>query len=746
MILTNKNVKMKFKYILPIIVSSVMVLGSCDDNLMDWEKDPDKGVVTGAELPLALVEKISRYEPLKNYSDFILGNGIGVDLYLNDPVYRQIVNENFDEVTPGYEMKHGAMVNSVGEINFSAMDAFIAQTKQAGLSVYGHTLVWHSNQNAGYLNGIIAPTVIPGSSGTNLLDLTTIKNGSFTGWARNNPGKGITTVPNLGLTSTSPAIQLASSASSSAAYSLQLTSPNVPIVSGHNYEISFYIKSDVAGKGRISFNNAVTNQYPWKDWYNTGGSWTEAFATTSSWQQVKIKLAPGDFVLGSTGFQFNIDLGYLPNVTYLIDANNIAVVDLDAVPTVVNLVSNGNFESGTLDPWSGYGNSSTRAISASGAGHGGTGYAMELMNPTAANNYSAQQVYTFSQPLVKDKEYTCTFWVKATTTAALQVELQSADYSGDYYGGITVGTTWTQVTKILKPSKTDRTKFIFDFGATATTFTVDDIVITTGETSGGNVPTAPVTIEKTDAEKTKIIEDAMTDWISKMMIHYKTSVFAWDVVNEPMKEDGTLRNGTEGDTAEDYFSWVKYLGKDYAVTAFKLARQYGNSTDKLFINDYNLESRLDKCDGIIEYVKYIESKGAQVDGIGTQMHIGLTTDKDKINQMFQKLAATGKLIKISELDVRLGTNAPTVAQQASQAEMYQFVLDSYKKYVPTGQQYGVTIWGVSDNAKEHEYWLPDESPNLWDANYVRKHAYKGTADGLAGKDVSLGFSGELVKP
>ena len=148
---------------------------------------------------------------------------------------------------------------------------------------------------------------------------------------------------------------------------------------------------------------------------------------------------------------------------------------------------------------------------------------------------------------------------------------------------------------------------------------------------------------------------------------------------------------------------------------------------------------------MIKYVEYIESQGAKVDGIGTQMHIGLTTDKDKIVQMFQKLAASGKLIKISELDVRLGTKTPTVAQQASQAEMYQYVIDMYKKYIPVPQQYGITIWGVSDNAKEHEYWLPNESPNLWDANYVRKHAYKGTADGLAGKDVSKDFSGELVK-
>ncbi|MEN2412339.1 endo-1,4-beta-xylanase [Flavobacterium mesophilum] len=732
---------MKYKNILPIVALSLMVLSSCDDNLMDWEKDPEHGAVTGAELPLELVEKISRYEPLKNYSDFILGNGIGADLYMSDAAYRKIVNENFDEVTPGYAMKHGAMVNSKGEINFATIDAFIAETKKAGLSVFGHTLVWHSNQNASYLNGIIAPTVIPGSSGTNILDIAGLKSGAFTNWARNNPGKGITVVANSGLTSTSQAVQLQSSATSSAAYNLQLTSPNVPIVSGHNYEISFYIKSDVAGKGRLSFNASLSNQYPYKDWYNTGGSWTEAFATTSSWQQVKIKLAPGDFKTGSTSFQFNIDLGYLPNVTYLIDVNTLAVVDLDAAATVSNLIANGKFDT-DLTGWSRY-NGATDALSqaTSANAYEGNG-AMKVVNATsdAANQWKTQIHADFTTKMTLDKDYTISYMIRSEAPGS--VRCSTTGTTAHYQGDQATSTTWKLVEWKFKGNGTE-TGLNFDLGGAAGTYYIDNVVVTDGATSGGATP--PVNIDKTDAEKTKIIGDAMADWISKMMNHYKTSVFAWDVVNEPMKEDGTLRNGSEGDTATDYFSWVKYLGKDYAVTAFKLARTNGNATDKLFINDYNLESRLDKCDGLIEYVKYIESKGAQVDGIGTQMHISLTTDKDKIVQMFQKLAASGKLIKISELDIRLGTATPTVEQQASQAAMYQYVIDMYKKYIPKAQQYGITIWGVSDNAKEHEFWLPNESPNLWDANYARKHAYKGTADGLAGKDVSAGFSGELVK-
>lgn len=728
---------MNYKKIIPAFALASVLLSSCDDQIMEWAKEPGHGEVTVAELPLALAEKIQRYEVLKNYTDFKLGVGIGNDLYLKDETYRTIANANFDELTVGYAMKHGPMVKSNGSLDFTAVDEFMAKSKEAGLSVFGHTLVWHTNQNASYLNGLIAPTVVPAPAGSNSLNLAGLKDGTFTGWGKWNAGAGITVVDGAGLSSTAKAVKLVSSATSANAWNLQLQTPDVTIVSGHNYQVSFYIKSETGGKGRISFSG-LSNNYPWKDWYATGGSWTEAFATTTSWQQVKIKLASTDFT--GTSFKFNFDLGYLPDVTYYIDVDNIMVIDLDAPVTATNLITNSDFETGALTGWNGWGNSSTRSVSAAGEGYGGTGYAMVLTNPTAANNYSAQQVFTLAAALEKDVAYDCSFMVKASTSANLQVEVQSANYSANYYGGIAVGTTWTQVTKTITPTTADRVKFIFDFGETACTYYIDNVVLSkqTGGSSSG-----PTIIEKTDAEKTAIIGDALEDWISQMVGHYKADIHAWDVVNEPMLESGNVRDGNVSDPADDEFYWVKYLGKDYAVAAFNLARQYGNTTDKLFINDYNLESNLTKCDGLISFVQYIESKGATVDGIGTQMHISATSDTTMMKAMFQKLAATGKLIKISELDVRLGTASPTAEQLARQAEMYRFVLNAYSTLIPKAQQYGVTIWGISDNEQEHEYWLPDESPNLWDVNYARKHAYKGAADGLAGRDVSADFTGEL---
>ena len=742
----------KTNYILSFAVCCLLTLSltSCDEDKMDWGRDPSYGEVTTAELPLALAEKIARYEPLKTYTDFTLGMGIGMDLYMNNETYRNIVNQNFDEAVVGYAMKHAAMVNSQGEVNFEPVDAFIAKTKEAGLKVYGHTLVWHQNQNAGYLNGLIAPTIVPGPAGSNALDLSGLQDGSFTGWTRSNPGAGIEVVDGAGLSATAKAVKLISSSSSSGAWNLQLISPEITIVSGHNYEVSFYIKSEQAGKGRISFSGLSSN-YPWKDWYNTGGSYTEAFETNSTWQQVKFTV--NDFT--GTTFKIAFDLGYLPDVTYYIDLDNIMVVDLDAEPAEVNYVQNGGFETGDMTNWTvnnaGAGTEATDEDKFSGD------YSVKMTSSSSSSSAWNLQLESSQISLDASKTYTFSFNVKSNIAGKGRISFPGG-MNGNQYPWMnwtgsgaseaftTLAGVWTVIS--VEITNTSDVKLSFDMGYLPdVTYYIDDIKIVEKAANGssGTVAVAygPVIIEKTDEEKAQIIGAAMEDWISKMVGHYKADVHAWDVVNEPMNESGSVRDGNVAEPAADEFHWVKYLGQDYAVAAFKLARQYGNPDDKLFINDYNLEYSLEKCDGLIQYVGYIESKGAMVDGVGTQMHISIDSDKEKIAQMFQKLAATGKLIKITEFDIKIGTASPTADQYTQQAEMYQYVLDKYIEYIPAAQRYGVTAWGVSDHAEEHVNWIPDDAPNLWNANYERKHAYKGFADGLAGRDVSEAFTGEL---
>ncbi len=73
------------------------------------------------------------------------------------------------------------------------------------------------------------------------------------------------------------------------------------------------------------------------------------------------------------------------------------------------------------------------------------------------------------------------------------------------------------------------------------------------------------------------------------------------------------------------------------------------------------------------------------------------------------------------------------------------IISSYFENVPEAQQSAVTIWTLSDNKKEHEYWLTGDAPNIFDSNYQRKVAYKGVCDAIAGSNIADSFSGESWK-
>lgn len=90
-------------------------------------------------------------------------------------------------------------------------------------------------------------------------------------------------------------------------------------------------------------------------------------------------------------------------------------------------------------------------------------------------------------------------------------------------------------------------------------------------------------------------------------------------------------------------------------------------------------------------------------------------------------------------------SSPSSAQYQAQAEAYRTIFESYFANIPAAQQHGITIWSLTDADDEHEYWLNGQKPNLWDASFLRKWAYKGVADGLAGEDLGLQFGGEDYK-
>jgi len=278
----------------------------------------------------------------------------------------------------------------------------------------------------------------------------------------------------------------------------------------------------------------------------------------------------------------------------------------------------------------------------------------------------------------------------------------------------------------LTPAEKELTSFtlVLGSGTGSGNYYIDNIIISWNA-------------EKTAEEKNTIISGQLNRFISGVVDSCKSVVKAWDVVKDPMDDSNPtqLKTGIGKSQGANEFYWQDYMGTSYAVKAFQYARQHINSGDKLFISDNGIESNLAKCNGLISYMQSIETQGAVVDGISTQMHISISTDKSNIAQHFSLLAATQKLIRISELDVTLNgttTSAATTAQLEAQADMYKYVIEKYFEIIPAAQRYGITFWSPQDRPSGSA-WLANQPVGIWNGQWIRKVGYKAVVEALESK-------------
>lgn len=400
-----------------------------------------------------------------------------------------------------------------------------------------------------------------------------------------------------------------------------------------------------------------------------------------------------------------------------------------------NLLQNGTFDEG-IQNWIKFNGPEGCATWASDKGLDGGG-CLQVVNVENLDAEWKVQVYSdLLQKVIKDKTLYISFYIRteADTEGSVRLSTGIEKDSGNenYQPSETVDSKWKRVDWAFTASGNVKGIKI-DLGKKSGIYLIDNIIVSLE-------PPMNLTVEKTDEEKAQIVSDAMESWIKSMIGHYKSRIKMWEVLNEPISDNLEIR-GVESvpdEVNSDNFFYGKFLGKEYAIKAFKWAKE-ADPTALLFINDYNLEYNEAKCDKLLEFVNYIEEGGAIVDGIGTQMHIDISLDKQKIVKMFEKLKATGKLIRISELDIKVKTPFPSEQILKIQAEMYRYVIRKYLEIIPKNQQAGITFWLLSDNSKEHQYWIPNDAPCLFDASYNRKIAYKGVCDGLQGRDISLDF-------
>lgn len=780
------------------LAALAVLFAACDDDLMEWGTPDGQLPISASEIPLQLQEQINNYDFIKAYvqkhqdrlgAKFLVACAVGADSYVKDGAYSRLVKDNFEMYTLGNAMKHQSMVQTNGNINFATVDK-VLQVMRPTDKLYGHCFIWHTQQNQNYLKSLIAPeqkVVTTGNSDV----ANVVTNGEFetdlSGWDKNGCAYEVE-IADDGYEGKCAKFIIDSG--SDAMYKSQFFwSLESQLELGKTYKMKFYAKADGAQDIQPILQNGVSGKYE--------AAYGAMFSLTNSWTLCEWERTISEADLANGYTRAGIQIGGTPGNVIYIDNFEFGEKQ-DVEEDDGNLLTNPSFED-DLEGWNAKnGADGMSVVEAEDAIDGKK--VLKVVTPEAASNFWDSQIASpnIAKALCEDKTVNVSFWIKASgaTTARVSFNGLSNQYpwlpwtptSGSWTEFFEIGTDWMQIDiRNLLPKVTqndvtftaDEWSFNLDLGATPNVtlyldgFRVEALDPEESETKSLKATTITY-VHKSAEEKKQILTDAMETWIKGVFEHLEgeTRLVGYDVMNECIADGGGWRGidgvfGMEGDseptepedgpltlnwsneTGNGHFYWGYYMGKDYGCRAFEFARkyanQYGLNDIVLYINDYNLETSAYKRKQLIEFVKYIDENNTTgqplVDGIGTQMHISVDLEPAQIDEMFIDLAATGKMVRVTELDIKCNSATPSEAVLQKQADLYQYIVESFIKNVPEAQRGGITIWGVSDDPDEHVYWIPDDAPNLFDAKYNRKLAYKGFCDGIAGYDIATDFSG-----
>jgi endo-1,4-beta-xylanase len=248
-----------------------------------------------------------------------------------------------------------------------------------------------------------------------------------------------------------------------------------------------------------------------------------------------------------------------------------------------------------------------------------------------------------------------------------------------------------------------------------------------------------------DAQGQPLTRDAllarMRDHIQTVVGRYKGRIKGWDVVNEALNEDGTLRPTP----------WMKIIGPDYIAKAFQYAHE-ADPAAELYYNDYNLDYAA-KRDGAVRLVKSLLDQGIPVKAIGSQEHLKLTTPTAaQVDSSIRAFAALGVKVNMTELDIDLlppatRNNGADVSLRAGpapnlnpytaglpdslQQKLARRYADLFRVYMANQDAIDrITFWGVADGDSWLNGWpVPGRTsyPLLFDRQLGRKPAYDAVA-------------------
>lgn len=701
---------------------ALLALSSCaDDKFSEYRTDMTKN--------LKEYQYLNNYEPLKKYvedmkasgkcnPDFKLGIALAAPDFNKQELVYCLAGSNFEEMTAGNAMKYASCVKNDGTFDFNTVKDFVTNAQDAGLTIYGHTLAWHSQQNKKYLSKLIADKEIQVDPSQKV-----DKVDAYTDFSKMNsfPFYVMDYTPEI-----KDGILISKYPGKWYQYFVVDNYP-VDVDAKREYKVTAMIKASEDGQIDVQTGNwgATTSQK-----MSVSTQWKEQSVTFSGLTTEKafVVFQPGDFAGDISCKWVKVTHSEAPVMEIETEVHKETYTDGDfpfyamgCTPPVINgaihFVPTGDWSQFFVMP--GGDNELdegdyvvyldlTSDKDASGVdltmqnGWGGTAQAITAKVPVAAGRHSVK----IEMPKVEGGNYD------------IILKPQTADATLDVHS--------VRVCKITKSNS----------------------------------------IPLTDEEKKSRLTDAMGKWIDGMMEATNGYVTSWEVVNEALSgedKDGdgkfdlqsAKRGNVSADDAKNNFYWQDYLGDiDYVRTAVADARKSfaAHNGDpeklKLFINDYNLESDWDdngKLRSLIQWIKDWEADGVtKIDGIASQMHISCYADpntqkskKDHIVKMLELMKESGKLCKISELDMgyvdaagkEVKTADITEEQHKEMRDLYTFVLQKYFEIIPAAQQYGITQWCATDAPKDSG-WRPGLPVGLWDLNYLRKHTYAGFAVGL----------------
>lgn len=193
----------------------------------------------------------------------------------------------------------------------------------------------------------------------------------------------------------------------------------------------------------------------------------------------------------------------------------------------------------------------------------------------------------------------------------------------------------------------------------------------------------------------------LRDHIATLVGRYRGRIAQWDVVNEAIADDGTLRDSV----------WLRSIGPDYIRLAFEFAHAADPDAD-LFINDYLIERGGAKAATLLWIVQTLRNEGVPIDGVGYQTHAlvpSLMPTPEQFADEMRRFAGRGLLVEITEMDVAVHLPSDPAVDPQAQADAYG---SSVMACLAVRECTGITTWNYSDA----ESWIPGEFPGFGEAS------------------------------